>query len=118
MNALVAQMAKNVLWKFDRDTKPLLERNFEDEEIYPWTNRTQESVFAQMKSLMKRFITMSADKPLVLTQSKVNKLGDFVYELVNNRYIQFLFLILPFLRSPRNGHNCCKKAKMREPKND
>ena len=76
-------MALNVLEKFDKDTKPLLKRTFQDSDVFPWTNRKQESVFAQMKSLMKRFITMSADKPLVLTQSKVNKLGDFVYEKVN-----------------------------------
>ena len=83
MNELVSQMALSVLGKFDKDTEKLLKRNFKDDAIYPWTNRKQESVFGQMKSLMKRFITMSADKPLVLTQSKINKLGDFVFEMVN-----------------------------------
>ena len=75
-------MAKAVLVKFLRDTEPLMKAGFADTDVIPWTNRRQESLFAHAKALMRRFPTMTVDKPLDLAISKINQLEKWLMEMV------------------------------------
>ena len=83
INKLVREMAKSVLVKVVKDTDVLLNASFDDEEILPWTNRRQESLFAHAKGLMKRYPMLTVDKPLEIAIAKISHVGDWLENLVS-----------------------------------
>lgn len=89
IDQLVREMADSVLGKVVEDTDKLLNANFNAEEVFPWTNRRQESLFAHAKGLMKRYPTLTVDKPLGIAIAKISHVGDWLDNLVSLKALDF-----------------------------
>ena len=108
-NELVREMAKSVLVKVVEDTDKSLKANFDDEAILPWTNRRQESLFAHAKGLMKRYPTLTVNKPLEIAIAKINNVGDWFDNLVSFKALYINCLFPKGSEKCRAGFEICEK---------